>query len=528
VIFAGYQEGKQDLPDTQRIVANVLDFGATNSENSTNDTAAFQSAIAAARGLVSKDNPGVVFVPAGVYEIDEQLHLNKSGLILRGAGRDKTVLRFTTGLINSETALGSDARRRKLIIMGGNLDTNGKLRSGQTWQQWNKDFSAALDSQHSHQRGDFTIRLNQPLKPVLKQNIINQDFRIRLAQAMNYGESSETPKLAAAIYGGPDFAAPGSTGGITVSQQFVVTIDTDDQTLHLDRPLRFTPSDETLNGGARIAVKDTTQSWGTENIGVEHLSVELPATDWLDHFGTEGQGGIEILSDNSWVNEVRVINADNGIEIDKQTFNNTISNVVISGNRTPRRSGPSDRRYDAYGHHAITLKGREHMLKDFVLEVSYVHDITMNNCHGCVVMRGKAEQMNMDHHRQGIYASLWTELDLGTPHRMWESTGNPSEGFNASAFNTYWNLQSNDATKAHWPEDGTSYPQWGYHHINVVATDIQAKPMIGEGNHPYPYHPDHAHLETMKQSEVWPQNIYEAQLKNYRNGTLAGMKPASK
>jgi hypothetical protein len=154
-----------------------------------------------------------------------------------------------------------------------------------------------------------------------------------------------------------------------------------------------------------------------------------------------------------------------------------------------------------------------------MLEVDFVHNITMNNAHGCVVSGGESPMTNMDHHRQGIYDSVWTEINLHDARRMWNSTGNPSEGFNAAAYNTYWNIVSDNPQEAVWPEDGSgSYPQWGYHKINIVATDIKSKPVEGEGNRPYPYHPDNAHLETMKTSEVWPKNIYEAQKKAYLDG----------
>jgi len=526
VALAGYQEGKTSLPTPSRIVANVLDFGATNTEGSPNDTQAFQDAIAHARTQVSASNVGVIYVPAGVYDVDEQLHLNVSGLILRGAGLEQSTIRFSTGLINDLNAIGSSAEDRKLIVMGGNYDENSTLKAGLNWQKYNNDYSAALDTENLPQRGDFSIKLSTPLNATLKQNIIEQGYRILLSQSMNYGESSTTPKLAEHIYGGPDFSTSGGNGGILVSQQFVVTISADDQTLTLDRPLRFTPTDETLYSGARIAVRDKTKSWETENIGVENLSIQLPATDWIHHFGTEGQGGIEIMSDNSWVKNIKIINADNGINVDKKTFNNTIQNVVISANRVPRRSGPALARYDAYGHHGISLKGRDHILKDFVLEVSYVHDVTMNNCHGCVVMRGEAQQMNMDHHRQAIYSSVWTELQLGNSQRMWTSTGDSQEGFNAAAYNTYWNLTSDTPELSYWPEDSTvttNKPEWGYHVINVIGTDIKEIPLIGTGNRPYPYHPDNAHLEVIDQSELWPQNIYEAQRKAYLEGVLTGM-----
>ncbi len=524
VALAGYDEGRTEPANITRIVANVIDFGASPQASSTNDTQAFLDAITFARTQVSAANPGVIYVPEGVYDINEQLHLNVSGMVLRGTGENKTILRFNQGLINSTTALGTDPRRRKLIVMGGNYDENYHLQSGVNWQQWNSDYSAALDTNNLPKRGDMRLQLAEPLSETLKQNIINQNFRIRLAQTMQYGENSDTPELASSIYGGPDFSPSGANGGISVSQQFIVTIDADNKTLILDRPLRFTPSAESTNGGARIAVRNNDNSWSTEEIGIENLTITLPETDWIDHYGTEGQGGIEIMSDNSWVRNIHIINADNGIEIDKKTFNNTIEHVTLSATRIPRRSGPAEHRYDAFGHHGITLKGRDHMLKDFTLEVSFVHDVTMNNCHGCVVMRGKAPQLNMDHHRQGIYSSIWTEIQLGKSHRMWDSTGNPSEGYNAAAYNTYWNIDSNTPELDYWPEDGDGeYPQWGYHRINIIGTNIKQIPMTGTGNRPYPYHPDNAHLETFSPDEVWPQNIYDAQHSAYYSGSMLNL-----
>ncbi len=519
VALAGYKEGKEPIPSKLQVVANVADFGATSAPNSELDTQAFMSAIEYASSKVSAEKPGIIYIPAGEYNIDEQLHLSKSGLVLVGESRESVILRFTTGLIDSKTALGADPKRRKLVVLGGGIDEKGKLRSGLAWQQWNRNYSAAVEA--ISKRGDYFIRLSSELNDIFLDNLKKQGNRLRLAQWMNYGEYSQTPQLAENLYGGPEFSAPGSKGGIWVSQQFNVRVDEDNQTLILDRPLRFTPTTESEYGGARVSLRDDTVSWETQVIGIERMTIELPATDWLDHYGTEGQGGIDILSDNSWVKDIKLINADNGIETNKATFNNTISNVVLSGNRIPRRSGPSDFRYDAYGHHGLTLTGRDHLLSGFELEVSFVHDVTMNNCHGCVVTKGKGQQLNMDHHRQGIYSSIWTELNLGSPHRMWDSTGNPSEGFNSAAFNTYWNIVSEKPELAYWPEDGDNYPQWGYHKINIVGTDIKKVPE--EGNRPYPFSPLNTHLEVIAPSKLRPVNIYHAQVEAFRAGKLKGM-----
>ncbi|MBD3418491.1 MAG: dockerin [Chitinivibrionales bacterium] len=67
---------------------NVMDFGA-EADGTTDDHDAFAAAIAS---LPSRG--GVVFIPAGTYNIGSTINLS-SGIILRGAGSDKTKLLFS-------------------------------------------------------------------------------------------------------------------------------------------------------------------------------------------------------------------------------------------------------------------------------------------------------------------------------------------------------------------------------------------------------------------------------------------------
>ena len=69
-------EGVVEEPtNITRIVANVIDFGATPEESSADDTQAFLDAIAYAGTQVSATNPGVIYIPEGIYDINEQLHI---------------------------------------------------------------------------------------------------------------------------------------------------------------------------------------------------------------------------------------------------------------------------------------------------------------------------------------------------------------------------------------------------------------------------------------------------------------------
>src|SRR6185295_7662245 len=87
--YAGYHRGEQPLPVISQ-TANVKDFGARG-DGIADDTKAINAAIAATKS-------GAVFVPPGRYLISDYIRIGKSGVVLRGAGADKSVLWFPRGL----------------------------------------------------------------------------------------------------------------------------------------------------------------------------------------------------------------------------------------------------------------------------------------------------------------------------------------------------------------------------------------------------------------------------------------------
>src|SRR6516225_2936719 len=83
--FAGYHSGEAPLPHVATGVS-VKDFGAKG-DGQTDDTAAFLKALTTVKS-------GAIEVPPGRYRITDILEIQRSGLVLRGAGPDKTVLFF--------------------------------------------------------------------------------------------------------------------------------------------------------------------------------------------------------------------------------------------------------------------------------------------------------------------------------------------------------------------------------------------------------------------------------------------------
>jgi Pectate lyase superfamily protein len=92
VSYAGYRRGEERLP-RRRVRASVTQFGAVG-DGVTDSTAAFNAAVEA----VGSAGGGVIIVPAGRYRLTGVVWMHHSRVVLRGAGRGRTTLRFDESL----------------------------------------------------------------------------------------------------------------------------------------------------------------------------------------------------------------------------------------------------------------------------------------------------------------------------------------------------------------------------------------------------------------------------------------------
>lgn len=92
--YAGYAWGERPLPDVDYRVFDILDFGA-RPDDGVSDREAFEAAVKAAEDY---GRGAVIYVPEGVYELHDSAAPNSpiiidgDNIVLRGAGRDKSVL----------------------------------------------------------------------------------------------------------------------------------------------------------------------------------------------------------------------------------------------------------------------------------------------------------------------------------------------------------------------------------------------------------------------------------------------------
>jgi Pectate lyase superfamily protein len=609
--LAGYRDGIE--PPSPNCTLDVADFGASPNDN-IDDTHAFWAALNEARKTASADNFVVICLGRGTYDLSKQLHLSHSGIVLRGAGRQETVLNFEQGMI--------DQTYPEFI---GNVTNNWNGNKAIVLGNKGFDWSDALylnelsDLSLLPKQGDLEITLPKALSASQLDDLEQNGYRIRLMQSTHYSNREEeikSPIFTAGVFGGPEAALrvadriyndtfidkyneftpmkflsgfdtyvegnhdeyKYANGHETLFQQFVVKYEPGATTMALDRPLRFDMTAEHLAKRPKLQLINSSKPADTD-IGIENLTIQFPPTPWGDcsgeliayacnsglagHSGYWAQGGIDVLSDYSWVRHVKFQNAGNPLRLSGDF--NTAQGLIIDSNRpttegTSSAESPTDpnpyKKQSIVGHVGIKAGGSDNLVDDVIIRANFHHSLSTAHSQGVVLSSIRAEQpeshpldstnreyvkINMDHHRQIIHATLWTDIHIGGSYRMWESTGGITEGFNAAALNTYWAIDSSSPSVDYWPHNRKGGVEWGYHYINIVGTHIQQKPPVPQHAdlseqpypyenknsemNPFPYHPDNAHLESIDPSHIWPNNLYVAQRTAYLECKLS-IKPA--
>lgn len=453
--FAGYHQGEDAIPHVDTVV-NVRDFGATGN-GVVNDTEAFKKAINAA------DN-GAVYIPNGTYRITEQLVIHKSNVVLQGESRDETILYFPWFLNDIMPDWGSTTEGRptsNFSWSGGFIKIEGNYNSAEI----TKVIQAA-------KRDSTTITVESA-----DNLIIGQLISIRVDDT---GDHS----LLDHLYAGD----PGPTDRIgrpPYVSQTVKILGIKGTKITIDRPLRF---DLNMNWSPAILSFEPE----TKESGIENLTFLFPNIPYEGHFTELGHNAIEFdEAYNCWGRNIRIKNSDSGIYFSGQFC--TVEGVVMESERKP---GGQNYMPEATGHHGIYIYDNDNVFTNFVYKTKFIHDISVSHCSGNVIQNGSGVDLNLDHHKRNPFANLYTNIDLGDGRRMYRSSGGRNLGRHSAAWETFWNIRA--VRPLHPPDDN-----WGPEMMNFIGLFSVDKIDIS---------PDGKWFEPIDPLELYPQNLYKAQL----------------
>jgi Pectate lyase superfamily protein len=421
--YAGYHAGERRIPKPSARWNLKRDFKAKG-DGRTDDSAALLKAIHSIKS-------GVLFIPAGIYVITQRIDINKGNLILRGAGPGKTVLLFPNSLTDLFGNNAKSTEQSQWSFRPGLINVTGKDPIDATTR-----FASVVAPA---KRGDKTLRLSKRIS-------VAEGEWIRLVESDPVKGDASTGSLIHHLYGDLMPAGEGLIGTPHVVRFLSRVKSMSAKGIELERPLPY----------------DVRAEWTPEihrfvptvrEFGVEHLSIHFPWTPYLGHFREKGYNGL-FLQDvaQCWIDDVEIQNSDFAVDMNSTNFC-TVANVKLTTSAT--RAVSSEAR-GFNGHHGIDVShGTENLVSHFDVQTKFVHDISVEwyALHS-VFANGRGVDLNMDHHREANYASLFSNLDCGAGSRPFDSGGSGNWGAHSGAYSTFWNIRAVGRLKLPPPDFG--------------------------------------------------------------------------
>lgn len=453
VSHAGYACGERALP---RIAAagNVRDFGAKG-DGVTDDSAAFLAAI-------SKTEKGAIIVPEGRYRISKILEITRPGIVLRGAGPERTVLVCPVPLNDIKPNWGATT--------SGMRTSNYSWSGGLVWFAGKASGTVVGPVTAAAKRGEMRLRVEGNTS-ALKQGswieiTVQDDERKSLLDHLYSGDPGNVSKI--------------KPGGHKTS--FVTRlIGVNKGLLALERPLRI---------DVRPEWKPMVKMYAPTvwNSGIEDIGFEFPKRKYGGHFSELGFNAVAFTGvAHCWASNLVITNSDSGIFANGRFC--TLDRILCHTDGVEENKG-------VFGHHGLSFYGHDNLLTHFEIRQRFIHDISVEGGAGNVISNGSGTDLCLDHHKRAPYENVFTNIDLGEGTRMWTSGGGENLGRNCGARGTFWNIRAKNPQKH---PGGFGPPS-----INLVALKTQDPSLTDK---------DDLWFEAIDPERIEPADIHAAQLK---------------
>ncbi|MFE2743936.1 glycosyl hydrolase family 28-related protein [Streptomyces scopuliridis] len=406
---AGSRAGARRLP-RYRVVADVRAYGAKG-DGSVDDAPAINRALAAA----AERGGGTVSIPPGTYRIDDVIRIAHSGVVLRGAGSDRTKLYATRNLTEVIGPYGSryGGDKSSWSWAGGLIwlcpqerwDTLTTAIKARNWpfEGWTgnaRDEWRTLTVIARGNRGDRSVTVRDASKLRRGQFVL-----LRLA------DDTDHTLLAHMAGGGPgteayNWAAMTKLTSYVPYEWPVRITAVRGREVTLERPL---PLDIRPEWDPRF----TTSVTPLTGSGVEGLTLEAVETPQSPHLLDKGYNGVAFqCAYDCWAEDVVVRHVDNGF------------GLIGASACTLRRTRVAGRG----SHHPYYCREGSHdnLIEDFVIERRTVPAPAGTQLHGINVeglsshnvwSRGRMEMGTFDTHRGMPFANVRTEITVSNDGR---------------------------------------------------------------------------------------------------------------
>lgn len=440
--YAGYGFGITPLPDAAGAVIDPADHGAFPNDGK-DDSAGLKAALAVARDV---RGPVVIRLQPGRYRLTEVLDLDRSGLVIQGAGRGEggTEIHMPRPLEMVETGTRLDELRQYLVKYNkrqrdadDNVDvlfseyswTGGFLWVGRPgaravpYLEESDERPAAHATVRAGQREGLTITTDG-------------NPRLRPGQWVDIQWYSDSPEsgIIQSIYGDTDLDI--GSHHWTFKDRPLVRHRTqvtavDGQTVRLASPLPHPIDAQT---------PATLSLWAPlTDVGIEDLRFTFPEAPSFGHHQERGYNAIYFTgAANGWVRNVTVENQDAGILTD-DSAHLTLTNLEFRGDRM--------------AHYAVHLGSVGNVLvKSIDVASPIVHSLTFNTksvrsvYSDATVRRQPVIDQHAGANHQNLYDDVRLHLTAAGPndapaYPVFDGSGAPYWQPGHGRYNTVWNME---------------------------------------------------------------------------------------
>jgi len=297
--YAGYKYGEAELPD----IPVVLTIDPISGDNTSHIQAAIDQV--SAMPLTENGHRGALLLNPGTYTVSQTIYVKSSGVVLRGAGENNTII------------YGTGTDRRSVIIIGTNIKNGwGDRVSGSTTN---------LTSEYVPV-GSRTFEIEDASMFSVGDNIvIRHPSTDEWLKAVNYGETH-----------GDVLWQPGEID--MYFNRFITRIE--GNKIQVDVPI-YHDLDRSLS---QAYVWIYTRSSIITECGIENLTIDIETAGEFDNDHPEA--GVKFVGvEDSWVNDVTTMHfAEAGIWLNQSSRVTVLNSKAI----VPHAEIEGGRRYNFY------------------------------------------------------------------------------------------------------------------------------------------------------------------------------------
>lgn len=445
--YAGYGFGLKPIPKDTGDIVDITDYGAL-ADDGKDDSKAVLRALVAAAAISGKVT---VRFPPGRIQITEILPINRSELVLEGAG---------TG------ANGTELYFPRPLMIADKSDRQNELREYMKREdKYQREPDQNIDdlfSAYSWSGGFLFVgpdgtrpfsydgskdKRDPVLTPVQAGTQFSRQFTVKSAKALKVGQviqlqwfSVDGPDSAIlrSLYGNPaDLPERVGSHHWTFPNRPVVGQSTRITSIRGDTITIGDPLLHDISERQPAVVADWEH---LSNVGIQNMRLTFPDAPWFGHHLEQGYNGIYMTGVfDGWISNVVIDNADSAILTDNAA-SLTISDITTTG------------RHKA--HYSVHVGSVHNVLvSDLRVENPVVHPLSVNTRSTRSVYRRAVVKRDaiLDQHSGSNHQNLFDQVTLSIApkqdasgawsYRLWEGGGAPYWKPGHGRYNTFWNVE---------------------------------------------------------------------------------------